>query len=77
MTRQIPFMDQTFVKLTLDWRFPIITAMLYLFYNYKHNQKTLVPVRRELKSLLTLIMFTHNAVMSIFSFHVFKNTFFI
>ncbi|KCZ79069.1 hypothetical protein H312_03547 [Anncaliia algerae PRA339] len=77
MTRQIPFMDQTFVKLTLDWRFPIITAMLYLLYNYKHNQKTLVPVRRELKSLLTLIMFTHNAVMSIFSFHVFKNTFFI
>lgn len=77
MTLNTIFMDQPFVKLSLDWRVPLLSGLIYLIYNYKHNQKTLIPVKRELKSFLTLLMFSHNVVMSVFSFHVFKNTFFI
>lgn len=61
---------------TMDWRTPFITTILYLIYVRHMNSKfkNTIPTKRKIFSPMTFLMASHNLILAIFSMYVFKNT---
>lgn len=69
-------METFLYDLTMDWRMPCISAILYMLYVRHMNArlKNAVPKKREIFSFLTFLMASHNLLLAVFSMYVFKQT---